>query len=81
MLEIGISRLTHVWQEQLGQARVVLSRSPPRISSNQPDWAVVTFGMEEDPESAADLDPETFSEIVEEGATGLRSTPEAPRST
>ena len=59
MSEIGISRLTHFWPEQRGQARAVLSPSPPRISANQPDWAVVKFGMEEDPESAVDLDPET----------------------
>ena len=56
--------------EQCGRERAVPSRSPLRISANQPDWAVVSFGTEDDIECAADLEPETPVETVEKGATG-----------
>ena len=68
-LKTGISRLTHVRPEQRGQERAVLSHSPPRISANQSDWAVVTFGMKENTECAADLDLVILPETVERGAT------------
>ena len=57
--------------EPRGRERAVLCRSPLRISANQPDWAVVPFGTQEDTESAANREPETSVETVEKGATGL----------
>ena len=78
--ESGTSHLHHIRPERRGRERTVLSRSPLRISANQPDWAVVPFATEEDTEYAADLEPETPVETVEKGATGpanvkpLRST-------
>ena len=73
IMEIGISHLNHVRQEQRGLKNAVLSLSPLR-------FRVDPSGTEESTESVADLNLETLAEIVRGRATGPANV-EQPKST
>ena len=64
-MEIGISHLNHVLQEQRGLKNAVLSQSPFR-------FRVDPSGTEEGTEHVADLNLETLAGIIGKGPLGPR---------